>query len=167
MGLDRESPPSHQSTTAVDDEYWMQQALRCARHAEGQGEVPIGAVLVRDGQQLAEGWNQPISDNDPTAHAEIMTLRSAAQTVGNYRLNEAVLYVTLEPCTMCAGAIVHARLATVVFGASDPRAGAAGSQFNLLQHPSFNHQVEIRAGVLADECSQLLRTFFERRRSNS
>ena len=142
----------------------MQQALALAHQAEQQGEVPVGAVLVREGQVLGKGWNQPIIKNDPTAHAEVVALRAAAEQLGNYRLNNSTLYVTLEPCAMCAGAIVHARVDRLVYGAVDPRAGAAGSQFNILQNPSLNHQVEILPGVLALECGQLLKGFFQEKR---
>jgi len=142
----------------------MRHALALANKAAELGEVPVGAVLVKDEQLLAEGWNQPISNNDPTAHAEIMALRKAAQLLENYRLPGTTLYVTIEPCSMCAGAIVHARISRVVFGASEPRAGAAGSVINLLQNEQFNHQTDITSGVLAEECSQVLRDFFRARR---
>jgi len=148
-----------------DDLRWMQYAYNLARQAAAEEEVPVGAVLVRGDELLAEGWNQPIGNSDPTAHAEIQTLRAAAAKVGNYRLPGSTLYVTLEPCPMCAGAIVHARVERVVFGASDPRTGAAGTIFNLLQAPELNHRCEITAGVMADECGDLLRSFFRERRA--
>ncbi|MCW8825974.1 MAG: tRNA adenosine(34) deaminase TadA [Gammaproteobacteria bacterium] len=147
-----------------DDERWMQYALNLARQAAAENEVPVGAVLIHGDELLAEGWNQPIGHSDPTAHAEIQALRAAAERVGNYRLPDTTLYVTLEPCPMCAGAIVHARVGRVVFGAPDPRTGAGGTIFNLLQAPELNHRCEITAGVLADECGDLLRNFFRERR---
>jgi len=142
----------------------MQYALNLAQQAAAEQEVPVGAVLVRGDELLAEGWNQSIGNSDPTAHAEIQTLRAAATRIGNYRLPDTTLYVTLEPCPMCAGAIVHARIGRVVFGAADPRTGAAGTIFNLLQAPELNHRCEITAGVLAQECGELLRGFFRERR---
>ena len=147
------------------DEIFMQQALALARRAEAEGEVPVGAVVVRDGEVIGEGWNRPIGLQDPTAHAEVMALRDAARRVGNYRLPGSLLYVTLEPCPMCAGAVVHARVARVVFGASDPRSGAAGSVFDLLPSDRrFNHYTEVAGGVLAAESAELLRQFFRARR---
>ncbi|MDE2346496.1 MAG: tRNA adenosine(34) deaminase TadA [Gammaproteobacteria bacterium] len=146
------------------DQQWMQEALALARKARAEGEVPVGAVLVKDGVIVGRGWNHPISARDPTAHAEIIALRQAAQALQNYRLTGATLYVTLEPCAMCAGAMVHARIARLVYGAADPRAGAAGSLFNLVQAPALNHRLEITAGVLAVDCSALLRDFFSARR---
>ncbi len=148
------------------DELWMRQALRLAHKAAQLGEVPVGAVLVKDNQLLAEGWNQPIAGHDPTAHAEIMAIRRAAQVEQNYRLPGTTLYITIEPCSMCAGAIVHARIERVVFGAIEPRAGAAGSVLNLLQNSQFNHQVEVQSGILAEECGQVLKDFFRSRRKN-
>lgn len=143
----------------------MNLALELARKAEAEGEVPVGAVLVLNGELIGEGWNQPISGNDPTAHAEIQAMRDAAQRISNYRLLDTTLYVTLEPCPMCAGAMVHARVSRVVFGATDPRTGAAGSVFNLLQAESLNHQAEVEGGVLAYECSTMLRDFFRKKRA--
>ncbi len=151
--------------TNQDDLRWMQYALNLAQQAAAEEEVPVGAVLVRGDELLAEGWNQPIGNSDPTAHAEIQALRAAAEKVGNYRLPGSTLYVTLEPCPMCAGAIVHARVERVVFGASDPRTGAGGTIFNLLQAPELNHRCEITAGVMAEECGELLRSFFRERRA--
>jgi tRNA(adenine34) deaminase len=143
----------------------MARALELARHAAGAGEVPVGAVLVRDGEVIGEGWNCPIGTHDPTAHAEIRALRSAGERVGNYRLTGATLYVTLEPCVMCAGALIHARVALVVYGAEDPKAGACGSRFDLLPSDSrFNHRTECIGGVLAEDCGELLRSFFRERR---
>jgi tRNA(adenine34) deaminase len=149
------------------DSYWMRQALALARRAAATGEVPVGAVLVVGDEALSEGWNQPIGACDPTAHAEIVALRAAAARLGNYRLPGGTLYVTLEPCPMCAGALVHARVARVVFGASDPRAGAAGTVFDLLQAAALNHRAEVTGGLLAEECGMLLREFFRARRLES
>lgn len=151
--------------TAADDERWMRQALGLARRAEEYGEVPVGAVVTLNDEIIGEGWNQPIGRNDPTAHAEIMALRRAAERIGNYRLAGCALIVTLEPCVMCAGASVHARIARVAYGARDPKAGAAGSVFEILGSARFNHYVEVRGGILEAECCGLLRRFFERRRA--
>lgn len=148
----------------LDDEYWMRKALELARRAEAAGEVPVGAVIVKDNQLLAEGWNRPISDNDPTAHAEMVALREAGRLLSNYRLVDTVMYVTLEPCVMCAGALIHARVKRVVYGATDPKSGADQSVFNLLQDGRFNHILQVTAGVLADECSQTLSRFFQAKR---
>lgn len=142
----------------------MQAALLEAQAAAAAGEVPVGAVVVREGQILARGQNRVLRDLDPTAHAEMVALREAARLVGNYRLSGATLYVTLEPCAMCAGALVHARLDRLVYGATDPKAGAAGSVLTVLNHPRLNHQMELTSGVLGEECGQLLREFFRARR---
>jgi len=142
----------------------MQRALELARWAEVDGEVPVGAVLVLDDKVIGEGYNRPISAHDPTAHAEIRALREAATRAGNYRLPGTTLYVTLEPCAMCAGAIIHARVQRVVFGARDPKGGAAGSVFNILDGERLNHRVVVEAGVLASECAALLENFFRSRR---
>lgn len=142
----------------------MSRALELARRAADAGEVPVGAVLVRGDEVIGQGWNRSIGACDPTAHAEILALRAAAAVMGNYRLVDSTLYVTLEPCPMCAGAIVHARVARVVFGAADPRTGAAGTVFNLLQSDLLNHRAEVRGGMLAEECGALLREFFRARR---
>lgn len=143
----------------------MQHALQLAAQAAAEGEVPVGAVVVRDGEVLGEGWNRPIAAHDPTAHAEIQALRAAAARVGNYRLTGAELYVTLEPCPMCAGAIVHARIARVIYGAPDPKGGACGSVFDLLPSDDrFNHRTACEGGVLAAESGDLLRAFFAARR---
>ena len=144
---------------------FMRRALDLARRAEEEGEVPVGAVLVKDGQIIGEGWNRPINAHDPTAHAEIQALRAAAQNLGNYRLPDTTLYVSLEPCPMCAGAIVHARVRRVVFAAYDPRSGAAGSVFDLLPSDArFNHRTECEGGVEAEASSQMLKAFFRARR---
>lgn len=142
-------------------------ALALARRAEQAGEVPVGALLVRDGLVIGEGWNRPIGSHDPSAHAEMVALREAAAGVGNYRLPNTTLYVTLEPCAMCAGAIIHARIGRLVFGASDPRAGAVHSLYDLISQPRLNHRVEWRGGVLDTECGDLLRHFFRQRRGSS
>ena len=142
----------------------MRHALDLAGRAEAEGEVPIGAVLVRNGEMLGEGWNHPIAAHDPTAHAEIVALRIAAARERNYRLPDTTLYVTLEPCPMCAGAIVHARVARVVYGAPDPIAGAAGTVYNLLQSPMLNHRADVTGQVLAEACGEQLRAFFRARR---
>jgi tRNA(adenine34) deaminase len=142
----------------------MRRALALAARAEAEGEVPVGALVVRDGRVLGEGWNRPIATHDPTAHAEILALRAAALVAGDYRLGGATLYVTLEPCPMCAAAMAHARIARVVFGAWDPRQGAAGSVFNLVAADAMNHRVDAFGGVLSEECGALLRRFFAGRR---
>ena len=162
-----------------DDERWMEEALRLARLAEVAGEVPVGAVVVcgersvdldsidqrSTGRQIiGRGWNQVISTSDPCAHAEIQAMREAARTLGNYRLSGCQLYVTLEPCAMCAGAIMHARLARLVFGARDPKAGAAGGIMQVINHPRLNHRVEVVEGVLAGRCMEILQAFFRERR---
>lgn len=149
----------------TDDERWMLRALALAERAAAEGEVPVGAVLVKDGESVGDGWNRPIAEHDPSAHAEIRALRDAGQRLRNYRLPGTTLYVTLEPCPMCAGAIVHARVARVVFGALDPKGGACGSVFALLPSDErFNHRTECTGGILAEPCSQLLRLFFLGRR---
>jgi tRNA(adenine34) deaminase len=146
------------------DHHWMRRALQLATLAAREGEVPVGAVVVKEGQLIAEGWNGPIGHHDPTAHAEIQALRAAGRALQNYRLNGTTLYVTLEPCPMCAGAIVHARVQRVVFAARDPRTGAAGSIYNILQSNELNHRCEVEEGLLAEESSTLLRHFFRSRR---
>lgn len=148
-----------------DDEHWMRHAMNQALKAQDEGEVPVGAVLVLDNQVIGEGWNRSIGHHDPTAHAEIMALRQGGNAVQNYRLLNATLYVTLEPCVMCAGAMIHSRIRRVVYGAADAKTGAAGSLLDVLRHPGMNHQVEITAGVLAEACSEQLSAFFRFRRS--
>ncbi len=142
----------------------MREALNQAQNALVMGEVPVGAVIVKDQQVIATGYNQPVGTHDPTSHAEINALRQAAQQLGNYRLPECELYVTLEPCAMCVGAMLHARLKRVVFGAFDPKTGAAGSVLDLFAEASLNHQTEVEGGVLADPCGSMLRDFFAARR---
>jgi len=148
----------------VTDERWMREALALAREAERSGEVPVGAVVVRDGNILGRGWNSPISRTDPTAHAEILALREAAAAAANYRLEGAALYATLEPCAMCAGALVAARISRLVFGARDLRFGGVRSKFQIADSDLLNHQVEVIEGVLGPECVELLQRFFADRR---
>lgn len=149
---------------APTDEEFMRQAIELARRAEQAGEVPVGALLVVGARVVGEGWNQPIGAHDPTAHAEIIALRAAAIRTRNYRLEDATLYVTLEPCAMCTGAILNARLARVVFGAWDLKAGACGSVFDLPREPRVMHRLDVFGGVCSEQCSELLRKFFEARR---
>ena len=151
--------------TSSQDESFMRLALEQAKKAASAGEVPVGAVLVQDNQVIGSGFNQPIMLNDPSAHAEMMAIRNAAQTLKNYRIPESTLYVTLEPCAMCCGMMLHARVKRVVFGAPDPKTGMAGSVTNLFALKEINHQTEVEGGVLADECGELLREFFKQRRS--
>jgi tRNA(adenine34) deaminase len=146
---------------------WMQEALRLARDAEQTGEVPVGAVVVRDGEIIGRGWNRNIGDHDPSAHAEIVALRDAGRTAANHRLPGCTLYVTLEPCAMCVGAALHARLDALVFGAPDPKTGALGGAFSLPAAHAHNHVLEIRGGVAADEAANLLQTFFRARRKSA
>jgi tRNA(adenine34) deaminase len=148
----------------VSDEHWMRHALALAERAAAESEVPIGALLVLDDEVIGEGWNQPIGSQDPTAHAEVVALRAAARRLGNYRLSGSTLYVTLEPCLMCAGAMVHARVARLVFGASDPKRGAAHGSCAALELPGLNHRIAVTGGVLAAECSARLQEFFRARR---
>jgi len=152
--------------TNLNDEAFMQEALAEARLAAEAGEVPVGAVLVRAGAILARGQNRTLRAIDPTAHAEVVALREAATAVGNYRLNGCTLYVTLEPCAMCSGAMIHARLDRLVFAATDPKTGACGSALEVLNHPRLNHQMQMEQGVLEDEAAELLRSFFRNRRTS-
>jgi tRNA(adenine34) deaminase len=154
-----ESPAESKS-----DRAWMRHALELAQRAAQEGEVPVGAVIVKDGQLVGEGWNRVIALNDPSAHAEILAMRAAGARLGNYRLPGCSLFVTLEPCSMCAGAMIHARLERVVFGADDPKTGAAGGKFDLLGNPAHNHAPVVDGGCIADECSILLTDFFRQRR---
>jgi len=165
IGLPDMSPPRAPTDRIDPDEVFMARALELAAHAEAEGEVPVGALVIHAGEIVGEGWNRPIVSHDPTAHAEIQALRDAGRHIGNYRLVDTTLYVTLEPCVMCAGALIHARVARLVYGASDPKGGAAGGVFDLLPPDGrFNHRMECRGGVLAQECSAQLRVFFSRRR---
>ena len=152
------------SASESDDEYWMRHALAQAERAEAAGEVPVGAVLLLDDQLVAEGWNRPIGSHDPAAHAEVMALRAAGELLGNYRLSSSTLYVTLEPCLMCVGAIVHARVARLVYGASDPKSGVVNTLCQGFELPGLNHRPEVTGGVLADACSGQLKRFFRARR---
>lgn len=145
------------------DSYWMQHAITLARRAEIQGEVPVGAVLVKNNELVAEGFNQPISTCDPTAHAEMIALRAGAKKLNNYRLIDTTLYVTLEPCVMCLGALIHARIKRLVYACHDPRAGAI-QMFRLLKLPYFNHYIEVESNILASECGEILKNFFIKRR---
>ncbi len=142
----------------------MEEALRCAQRALEAGEVPVGAVVVSDGSIVGRGWNRNITDSDPTAHAEIMALREAGAAVGNHRLGECALFVTIEPCAMCAGAMIHARIKRLVYGSDDPKAGAVRSVLQVLNHPQLNHKIEVRSGVLAGRSAEVLQSFFKNRR---
>lgn len=148
------------------DQHYMQRALELAQRARDQDEVPVGAVLVKAGKIIGEGWNQPISQHDPSAHAEMLAIRAAGQQLENYRLPDTTLYVTLEPCPMCAGLIIHSRIKRVVFGAYDPKTGAAGSGFTLLEDERHNHRPEVQGGVLQEVCSEILTGFFRERRKS-
>jgi len=145
-------------------QYWMQYALRLARQAADEDEVPVGAVIVKDNKIISEGWNRPIQNHDPSAHAEIMAIRNAGKFLKNYRLIDTTMYVTLEPCSMCVGAMIHARVGQLVFGASDLKTGAAGSAINLIHESIHNHRIEVIAGVMEEECKQLLQLFFKQKR---
>lgn len=149
----------------MTDEYWMRRAILLAREAREKGEVPVGAVVVQDGRLIGEGFNCPIASSDPGAHAEMIAMRQAGGALGNYRLPGTTLYVTLEPCPMCAGAMVHARVQRVVFGTPDPRAGAAGSIVDILRNDALNHRCAVDSGILQAECAALLKDFFRARRS--
>jgi tRNA(adenine34) deaminase len=147
-----------------EDASWMELALEQARLATAAGEVPVGALVIKDGEIIGRGHNRNLLDNDPTAHAEIVALRQAAARVGNHRLVGCTMVATIEPCSMCAGALIHARIARLVYGASDPKAGAAGSTVQVINHPRLNHHMEVTAGVLAGRCSEILQDFFRRKR---
>jgi tRNA(adenine34) deaminase len=148
------------------DELFMQEALRDAQRALEMGEVPVGAVVVCDGNILAHGWNRNLTGNDPTAHAEIVALREAGAIVGNHRLSDCDLFATIEPCAMCAGALVHARIKRLVYGADDPKAGAVHSVIQVLNHPQLNHRMEVKGGVLAGQCAEMLQSFFRAKRES-
>jgi len=147
------------------DEHYMRRALELAKQGEALGEVPVGAVIVKDGEIIGEGFNQPISSCDPTAHAEVVALRDASSSIQNYRLIDCTLYVTIEPCTMCAGSLIHARIKRLVFGATEPKSGVVGSNDNALLLPHFNHSIETVSGILAGECSAVMSNFFAARRA--
>jgi tRNA(adenine34) deaminase len=153
------SPPSSSA-----DELWMEEALRCAQRALDAGEVPVGAVVVCDRRIVGRGWNRNLANSDPTAHAEILALREAGATVGNHRLVGCDLFVTIEPCAMCAGALVHARICRLVYGSDDPKAGAVHSVMQVVNHPQLNHTIDVRGGVLAGRSAELLQAFFRSRR---
>lgn len=159
----QEQPDGDDSQLALD-QHFMSMAMEMARKAEAVGEVPVGAVLVKDGEVVSAGFNYCIGLHDPSAHAEMQCLRQAGKAIENYRLLNTTLYVTLEPCAMCAGAMVHSRIERLVFGAKDEKTGAAGTVIDLVRHPAFNHQLQVSDGVLADECSEQLSQFFRRRR---
>jgi tRNA(adenine34) deaminase len=163
--LNGKMPPRNPEQAApVTDELWMEEALRCAQRALEIGEVPVGAVVVCGGEIIGRGWNRNITDSDPSAHAEIIALREAGAHIGNHRLGECKLFVTIEPCAMCAGAMVHARIQRLVYGSDDPKAGAVSSVMRVLNHPQLNHKVEVQSGVLAGRSAELLQTFFKSRR---
>ena len=151
-------------STIASDELWMEEALRYAQRALNAGEVPVGAVVVCGGKIVGRGWNRNLTDVDPTAHAEILALREAGARVGNHRLGDCELFATIEPCAMCAGAMVHSRLKRLVYGADDPKTGAVHSVLQVLNHPQLNHQMEVSRGVLAQRCADLLQSFFRQRR---
>jgi tRNA(adenine34) deaminase len=170
MTVDTVSPNQRRATedqrsTTVSDEFWMEEALRAAQRALEAGEVPVGAVVVHAGEIIGRGWNRNITDSDPTAHAEIIALRQAGSKLGNYRLEDCELFATIEPCAMCAGALVHARIKRLVYGADDPKAGAIRSVMEVLNHPQLNHRIDIRGGVLGGRCAELLQSFFRGRRA--
>lgn len=152
---------------SLADELWMEEALREAQRALALGEVPIGAVIVHEGRIVGRGCNRPVASNDPTAHAEVLALREAGGNLSNYRLSECDLFVTVEPCAMCAGAITHGRIRRLVYGADDPKAGAVHSMLQVLNHPKLNHRVEVSSGVLAARCMDLLQAFFRERRADA
>jgi len=152
-------------TEPFDDQYWMEQALVYAKQAEQLDEIPVGAIIVKNNQLISAGYNRSITDNDPSAHAEMIAVREAGKVLNNYRLIDCTLYVTLEPCSMCAGLLVHSRIKRLVFGAADAKTGSAGSIMNLLQEPRLNHQVEITGGVLETQCAEIISSFFKRRRA--
>ena len=161
-------PKAHSDERAagagLQDELWMEEALRCAQRALEAGEVPVGAVVVCGGRIVGRGWNQNITGCDPTGHAEVIALREAGAAVGNHRLEDCELFVTIEPCAMCAGAMVHARIQRLVYGADDPKAGAVHSVMQVLNHPQLNREIEVRSGVLAGRSAEVLQTFFKSRR---
>jgi tRNA(adenine34) deaminase len=151
----------------TNDELFMEEALRAAQRALEAGEVPVGAVVVCDGRVIASGWNRNLTGDDPTAHAEVVALREAGAVVGNHRLGDCELFATIEPCAMCAGAVIHARIKRLVYGAYDPKAGAVHSVMQVLNHPKLNHRMEVKGGVLAGRCAELVQSFFRQRRQDS
>jgi tRNA(adenine34) deaminase len=164
MGHNPLSADKSAAEGSLSDEVWMAEALHCAQRALEAGEVPVGAVVVREGRIIGRGWNRNLTDNDPTAHAEMVALREAGRTVGNHRLVYCELFATIEPCAMCAGAAIHARLRRLVYGADDPKAGAIHSILQVVNHPNLNHQMDVRGGVLAGRSGEILQEFFRQRR---
>jgi tRNA(adenine34) deaminase len=165
VSMNQRRTANDERSTTVSDEFWMEEALRAAQRALEAGEVPVGAVVVHAGEIVGRGWNRSLIDSDPTAHAEIVALRQAGSNLGNYRLEDCEVFATIEPCPMCAGALVHARIKRLVYGANDPKAGAVHSVMEVLNHPQLNHRMEVRGGVLAGRCAELLQTFFRDRRA--
>jgi tRNA(adenine34) deaminase len=161
MTRTRRNLPKEQRSS---DELWMEEALRCAQRALEAGEVPVGAIVICAGKIVGRGWNRNISESDPTAHAEIVALREAGSSMGNHRLGDCELFATIEPCAMCSGAVVHARIKRLVYGANDPKAGAIRSVMKVLNHPALNHRIDVRSGVLAGKSSEILQEFFRKRR---
>lgn len=157
-------PEKTSAAEASPDELWMEEALRCARRALEADEVPVGAVVICEGRVVGRGWNRNLTHNDPTAHAEVVALREAGRNVGNHRLGDCELFATIEPCAMCAGALIHARIRRLVYGADDAKAGAVRSVLQVINHPNLNHQMEIRGGVLAGRSAEVLQEFFRKRR---
>jgi len=155
---------SKAKASITSDELWMEEALRCAQRAQEMGEVPVGAIVVCGGRIVGRGWNRNIADSDPAAHAEVIALREAGANIGNHRLGDCELFATIEPCAMCAGAMVHARIKRLVYGSDDPKGGAVRSVMQVLNHPQLNHQIEVRSGVLAGRSAEILQTFFRDRR---
>jgi tRNA(adenine34) deaminase len=164
MANDQRMTTDDAASPPVSDELWMEEALRCAARALEAGEVPVGAVVVCEGRIVGRGWNRNIADADPTAHAEILALREAGATIGNHRLGDCELFATIEPCAMCAGAMVHARIRRLVYGADDPKAGAVRSVMQVVNHPRLNHKMEVRGGVLAGRSAEVVQEFFRGRR---
>jgi tRNA(adenine34) deaminase len=159
-----QQPSTNDAVNGHFDELWMEEALRCAQRALEIHEVPVGAIVVCVGDIVGRGWNRNISDCDPAAHAEMVALREAAATIGNHRLGDCTLFVTIEPCPMCAGAMVHARIKCLVYGSDDPKAGAVHSVMQVVNHPQLNHRIEVRSGILAGRSAELLQSFFKSRR---
>jgi tRNA(adenine34) deaminase len=164
---DEHDSNDHATAERANDEHWMEQALRCAQRALEAGEVPVGAIVVYNGRVVGRGWNRNLTDNDPSAHAEIVALREAGQNMGNHRLGACELFVTIEPCAMCAGAMTHARLRRLVYGADDPKAGAVLSILQVVNHARLNHRMEVQGGVLAGRAAEMLQEFFRKRRERS
>jgi tRNA(adenine34) deaminase len=162
-----ETSKNTENMPSRDDAAWMELALEQAALAASVGEVPVGALVIKDGEIIGRGHNRNLLDDDPSAHAEIVALRQAAARLGNHRLTGCVMVATIEPCSMCAGALIHARIARLVYGASDPKAGAAGSALQVINHPGLNHRMEVTAGVLAGKCSEVLQAFFRQKRQQS